>query len=616
MSAYNSFGEYLANLRKRNKASLEQLSDGLCAVSSLYRIEKGERSVDRLLQDRFLTRLGTTPENYENLLDWKEYEQWERRQKIVQAILYEEIEKAEGLLEEYKTRYPMEEPLEYQFYLAMLAQIKQYRGCAKDELVAMFYEALSLTVPELEKRGFDTRILSLEEINLLLEYIQGSTSWKSMETYKQLLLYMKRYDKDSLSLAKIFPKTVWYFYLFWCSQEEKTEFDSRRMLELCNQAVEALRDAKRMFYMWELLGMREQLLQSILADNPEDREALEQCLEESRSWRNALEWVYRKMDINIEMQNFCYLYVTSEVYCVADVIRTRRNMIKMSIRILCENLCDERVVSHLEHRRSVSQRPIIRCLMERLQLAAVFMRTELISSEPEVKQKYTELKTVCNNKEYAKAEEIMAELKEMVSMEIPSNRQALRRIETNIQYARGIISRQEYVEQMKSVLGETIPYAKAVAKGKKYFTTEEISCIQNILGKAERGSQEKQECLQTLIELYESQENVENYVRIYGFIMKMISSELGNQGDYDASDKIELHLLQLSLRSRRLDGIHGALYEMLWNDEERRKQRIKIHRGDNREEVLQKCIQISSLCKDEFRRKKYVDRLNVNETSQ
>ena len=64
----------------------------------------------------------------------------------------------------------MEYALEKQFYLAMLAQIRKYEGCEEKELVELFGVALELTVPNLGRYGFQNRILSLEELNLLLEF--------------------------------------------------------------------------------------------------------------------------------------------------------------------------------------------------------------------------------------------------------------------------------------------------------------------------------------------------------------------------------------------------------------------------------------------------------------
>ena len=64
----NNFGSFLSEIRTKKKIKLEQLSDGLCAVSMLSRIESGKREAEKLLKDCLLQRLGVIPENYENFL--------------------------------------------------------------------------------------------------------------------------------------------------------------------------------------------------------------------------------------------------------------------------------------------------------------------------------------------------------------------------------------------------------------------------------------------------------------------------------------------------------------------------------------------------------------------
>ncbi len=87
MKHENRFGEFIANLRKERGISQEQLSEGLCSPSMLCKFENGEREAEKLLQNRFLTRLGAVPENYENFLFYEEYCHWEKRQGILYNIL-------------------------------------------------------------------------------------------------------------------------------------------------------------------------------------------------------------------------------------------------------------------------------------------------------------------------------------------------------------------------------------------------------------------------------------------------------------------------------------------------------------------------------------------------
>ena len=193
MKHENRFGEFIANLRKERGISQEQLSEGLCSPSMLCKFENGEREAEKLLQNRFLTRLGAVPENYENFLFYEEYCHWEKRQGILYNILEEDMTQAKLLLEEYRTCYDMEDALEQQFYLAMLAQIKRYEGSTKEELAELFGKALDLTVPQVERYGVMQRVLSLEELNLLLEYVYCSAS--GLERYEEILAYVEKMER-------------------------------------------------------------------------------------------------------------------------------------------------------------------------------------------------------------------------------------------------------------------------------------------------------------------------------------------------------------------------------------------------------------------------------------
>ena len=118
MKGGNRFGEFIANLRKENDISQDKLCDGLCTRSMICKFEKGEREPDKLLQNRFLTRLGVVPENYENFLYYEDYCRWEKQQGIIHNILEEHMDEAKKLLEAYRLEYDMSIPLEEQFYLA------------------------------------------------------------------------------------------------------------------------------------------------------------------------------------------------------------------------------------------------------------------------------------------------------------------------------------------------------------------------------------------------------------------------------------------------------------------------------------------------------------------
>lgn len=564
MITENRFGEYIANLRKEKQISLEQLSDGLCAISMLSRFEKGEREPDKLLQNRFLTRLGVVPENYENFLYYDDYCRWEKRQGILHYILEENIEEAKQLLESYRREYKMQEALEQQFYLAMLAQIRRYEGADYSELEVLFGQALQLTVPEIDSRSFRNRILSLEELNLLLEYRFCKREGISLKFYENLLEYIERMEQTILAKAKIMPKAVYYYYESWKAVGDVETETVEHLLELCDTAIEILRNANRMFYLWELFCMREDLVQW-LPEKRKTEETMQLRCRECNDWKQTLEELFEEYQITLPMYEYCYLYVESENYCIDDVIRIRRKMMGMSQETLSQGICDSRTVSRLERHLRKPQKEIVQQLFERLNLSTELCRTELVTDNPEAIEKYRELRKLNNVKDHVKVAEILKELKSLISIDIPSNRQALLRKEAFCKYENGVLSRTEYIGCMKEALECTVPYRRVVDSKERYLTNEELYCIQNITLKLDWSFGEMRECVRSLSSYCEKMIYPENNLRMYQFIMSAIASHMGNAGFYRESDVYENKILYALLRNKRAGGIHEALYEKIWN---------------------------------------------------
>ena len=564
MIAENRFGEYIANLRKEKQISLEQLSDGLCAISMLSRFEKGEREPDKLLQNRFLTRLGVVPENYENFLYYDDYCRWEKRQGILHYILEENIEEAKQLLESYRREYKMQEALEQQFYLAMLAQIRRYEGADYSELEVLFEQALQLTVPEIDSRSFRNRILSLEELNLLLEYRFCNNQGVSLKFYDNLLEYIERMEQTVLAKAKIFPKTVYYYYEAWKKCGDVNCPSVEELIALCDIAIEVLRDANRMFYLWELFCMREDLVQR-LPDKKKEDEVMQKRCQECCEWKETLEELYQEYGITLEMYEYYYLYVESENYCIGDVIRIRRKMLGLSQEKLSKGICDSRTVSRLERHLRKPQKEIVQKLFERLNLSTELCRTELVTDNPEAIEKYRELKLAVDDHEYRRAEKLIIFLENELSLNNSSNRQAIERNKLLNQISEGIITKEQYVIGIKRVLEYTVPYNSALMKGERYLTNEEIACIENLSLELEWSFKEMKECVIALEEMFEMKKYRCNCIKMYELIMLAISSHWGDIGEYTHSNEIKEKVIKLVLQNKRITAIHASIYGLLWN---------------------------------------------------
>ena len=68
-----SFGQLIANERKKQKVSGEILTQGIGTKQGLHKIDIGQMQCDKLFGDIVLQRLGRSPDKLEYILSWNEY---------------------------------------------------------------------------------------------------------------------------------------------------------------------------------------------------------------------------------------------------------------------------------------------------------------------------------------------------------------------------------------------------------------------------------------------------------------------------------------------------------------------------------------------------------------
>ena len=441
----------------------------------------------------------------------------------------------------------------------------------------------------------------------MLEYRFYCCQGVTLQFYETLLEYIEKMERTTLALAKIYPKTVFYYYTKW-KQEENPEYASaEHMVQLCDKAIEILRNANRMFYLWELFCMREELAQKLpgtISGSEEFIQRQKDCF----NWKETLEELYSEYGISIAMYEFCYLYVESENYCIGDVIRIRRKMLGLSQEKLCKGICDSRTVSRLERNLRKPQKEIVQQLFERLNLSTELCRTELVTDSQEAIEKYRELRVQNINQNFERVDELLAEIAKLVSLENSSNRQVILRNAIINKYDSGCIEKKDYIVEMKKVLSCTIPNDLFQGKKEKYFTNEEISCIQNIMVETD-SDEEMKKCMKILCEICDTPKYLGNRIRMYEFVMAAVSSCMGDIGEYEKSSRIKDIIIRLSLYYRRTGGIHEAVYGLLWNDEKVLCKKKQVFEKEKWNVRLEKCISISSLCKEGYRTQIYINKL-------
>ena len=170
--------------------------------------------------------------------------------------------------------------------------------------------------------------LSVRELNLILELERcrkngkkGLLPGERPERYREVIAYITSGRLDQRGMVKLYPKAV----CFLCSclmeqygaEEEETDSETRKkyteLFTYCNRALEMLRDNGRMYFLWEILDMRERLFDKLekLPGSGRGRsgggDAFLRLRQENARWKQALENVYAQFRVPKETVDDCWL---------------------------------------------------------------------------------------------------------------------------------------------------------------------------------------------------------------------------------------------------------------------------------------------------------------------
>lgn len=588
------FPSLIRKAREIQGFTLEALCKDLCSFSMMGKIERGERLAGKELRDRILARLGVCSDGYENFLFYEDYLVWKRRQRIVNAIEKSDFDVAEKELAIYeKTNDDLN--LEKQFCLVMRAQIMQKRHEDSAVIAKLYEEAVKLTVSDIDCVSIKELCLSVQELDMILEYEKWCHPDRLASRCEEILAYISSEMFDTYSYVKIYPKVIYYLYL----STSYSDRDWNRLLRLSNQGIEQLRTTGRMYYLWELIEIRREGLTQLrdTIENDEEgrkREALQKVIDMMTDWLDALDFVHNLCGTHRKMETSCYLYQQKEAYCISDVIRRRREMLGMTKKELCEGICSEKTIGRLEANKTKPQIEIVRLLFEKLNLSGEYQRAQIISTEVKASTIAGDICVYANKCDYKSVKVLLAELEQYISLENPINRQYKEWMETRIELFSGKISKEEAIQSFRKILEDTIPYDAVLKDGEKYLSNVEIQCLLNIAIFGEKSKDNVAlDVLLKLCEQLESDEGILEHIAAWEAIMTNAANIYGDRGEYDQSDAIGIRTVKEGIHCYRMNLLDMNLYINLWNNDERKKKNIPRKQGYHEDVYIKRCI---SMC--------------------
>ena len=208
MNAY-FIGEILKEYRTRFEISQEELSFGLCAVSTLSRIESGTQIPGRKLAEALFSKMGMKTPSSATPMSRLDFKRENLEHKIIDSIANGNFD-VFATLEEYKNCGKTLDPLEKQFYIFYKAIAHDALEHNAEKALKEYFEAINLSIKnfnldDVQKIRFLTRteLMILNNISRALYFSREKD--KAISLMEFLRNYYETREISEEEMAKGYP---------------------------------------------------------------------------------------------------------------------------------------------------------------------------------------------------------------------------------------------------------------------------------------------------------------------------------------------------------------------------------------------------------------------------
>lgn len=633
------FFRFIESKMMGNGITTEQLTYGLCNTEEWDSLLVGEY-LDKLMMSRLLDRLGCRGLRCDILLFGSEYDDWQERMDIVFAINDGETELAEKILEEYAGRKIVQknidkmgcnERLEYQFVLMMQAYIMLGGRFDRTELIAKLQEAAVLTIPQGVDVAFDNGmkiILSVQELDILLEYYYQlvcreieEKNIKTVDCYigriRKVIDYILSADWfNALSKANILPKAVYYVMLsnqkkirLNVDNEDELIFIAEelksygRWLSDYDNAIEVLRDCGRIYYLAELCDMMDAIvsrMKKLLSEDVCKSMKLDDIKNTADRYREMLLYIEKLTGTSRYTKNGMYMYFEPNVYRMEKVVADRRRLLGITQNQLAEGICTAKTIRRLEQGNCRPHGYNLYEILNRLELYSDFVMDEIVSYNARDMELLEKVYDAIGMNETERAQELLRTLKANIDMGYTRNRQMVERLELDFDYQGGKISKKDYEDDLKKIIGYSVKYENFFRSVNVYLTDSEASMLQMMYN-----LEKDNDGVLYLHDMLSQYERKELYIRKIELIQTAFASNSGNRGVYDSSNMEFMDVIKENFRIKRIYNIARCTYGIWWNNDMQHK-----YSTDQSREMLNICVDISDFAKEYMYKQFFLKKLD------
>ena len=589
-----TMGRLIAGARNKKNISLEELSQGVMSAEDLNFIEKDDEYADKTTWDFLLGRLGISPLIYACYVEQEEYDLFKARKEMREIsnqimsnglmsnerlrskntaqlkLLADQLEKRS---QKYAALLNNVKNITAAIHQIFLANMKGYVILAKQRGELCKADALKLHMESEWKRIYSSDavswiqkphnvLMAVYEQEMLFLLAQGYEENGEIEKAIQILTWLWQQRKkggDPEENTRVLSFAAWKLAaLEWnINRQEKA-------MEICQEAIDRSIQAESFRGLLPLLKQRLFFEKKL------------KCSQE--------EWDEQEKTIGVIDELFAefhenpyglFVLTTFENARIADeIIRIRRKEQNLTQTKLSEGILEPESYSRFECGKRKLRWKKKKKLLERLGERGNKVTLLLESDDPDVVEEYQRIQDSSYREKYDLLKEKIYDLKGKLDKTSKINRQFILHMQNNIDVRFfQILERKQIKMKRQKEIKETASKFDTVSIQEHGWSRTEIAIIKNIAN-AYRDDKKVEIAISILRKAIESfdKETIGQESACLGkqLLWETLATYLGDVEKYEDAIFYAKKGMKKILESGSAKGISGELYEIAWNERERK----------------------------------------------
>ena len=587
-------GRLIAGARKKKNISLEELSQGVMSAEDLNFIEKDDEYADKTTWDFLLGRLGISPLIYECYVEQEEYDLFKARKEMREIsnqimsnglmsnerlrskntaqlkLLADQLEKRS---QKYAALLNNVKNITAAIHQIFLANMKGYVILAKQRGELCKADALKLHMESEWKRIYSSDavswiqkphnvLMAVYEQEMLFLLAQGYEENGEIEKAIQILTWLWQQRKkggDPEENTRVLFFAAWKLAaLEWnINRQEKA-------MEICQEAIDRSIQAESFRGLLPLLKQR-LFFEKQLKWNQEEWDEQEKTI-------GMIDELFAEFQVN---PYGLFVLTTFENARIADeIIRIRRKEQNLTQTKLSEGILEPESYSRFECGKRKLRWKKKKKLLERLGERGNKVTLLLESDDPDVVEEYQRIQDSSYREKYDLLKEKIYDLKGKLDKTSKINRQFILHMQNNIDVRFfQILERKQIKMKRQKEIKETASKFDTVSIQEHGWSRTEIAIIKNIAN-AYRDDKKVEIAISILRKAIESfdKETIGQESACLGkqLLWETLATYLGDVEKYEDAIFYAKKGMKKILESGSAKGISGELYEIAWNERERK----------------------------------------------